>query len=111
MTKILSFALIVFAVVSVSAQTGSHVRRQYRKAGVVRVGPTTTYLKTGLTTEDVFRLLGKPANTSERLEDGLVVTTCEFQRGADRVLVAEFVSGALVNYRIEARAQIAKAIR
>lgn len=78
---------------------------------MVRVGPTTTYLKEGLTTEEVLRLLGEPANISEHIEDGLVVTTYEFPRGAERVLVAQFVSGALVSYRIETRAEIAQAIR
>ena len=112
MTKILGFLIVMtFAVVSVSAQTSSHFKQHYRKAGVVRVGPTTTYLKEGLTTEEVLRLLGEPANISERIEDGLVVTTYEFPRGAERVLVAQFVSGALVTYRVETRAQIARAIR
>jgi hypothetical protein len=36
------------------------------KPGVVQVGPRTTYLKEGLTTEEVVRLLGKPSAISER---------------------------------------------
>ena len=112
MTKILGFLMaMVFSVVGVSAQTSSHSKQHYRKASVVRVGPTTTFLKKGLTTEEVLRLLGEPANISERIEDGLVVTTYEFPRGAERVLVAQFVSDALVSYRIETRAEVAQATR
>ncbi|MDQ2977103.1 MAG: hypothetical protein M3R69_17040, partial [Acidobacteriota bacterium] len=48
-------------------------------------------LQIELTTEEVLRLLGEPANISERIEDDLVVTTYEFPRGAERVLVAQFV--------------------
>jgi hypothetical protein len=111
-TKILGFLIVMaFAVISISAQTSSHLKQHYRKAGVVRVGPTTTFLKKGLTTEEVLRLLGEPANISERIEDGLVVTTYEFPRGAERVLVAQFVSDTLVTYRIETRAEVAQAIR
>ena len=51
---------IVFAVVNVSAQGSSSRRRVVRKVGVVRVGPSTTYLKQGLSTEEVVRLLGEP---------------------------------------------------
>jgi hypothetical protein len=71
------------------------------KPGVVRVGPRTTYLKEGLTTDEVVRLLGKPASISERSENGVVLTTYEFQRGEGRVIIAEFVAGVLVRYRTE----------
>ena len=77
-----------------------------RKPGFVRVGPSTTYLKEGLRTEEVFRLLGKPLSVSERMEQGFVVTTYEFARGAGRILVAEFVNDALVRSRIETREKI-----
>jgi hypothetical protein len=73
------------------------------KPGVVRVGPRTTYLKEGLRTDEVVRLLGKPASISERSENGVVVTTFEFQRGEGRVIIAEFVSGVLVRSRTETR--------
>lgn len=71
------------------------------KPGVVRVGPRTTYLREGLTTDEVLRLLGKPASISERSENGVVVTTYEFQRGEGRVIIAEFVGGVLVRSRTE----------
>jgi hypothetical protein len=71
------------------------------KPGVVQVGPRTTFLKEGLRTEEVFRLLGKPANVFERNENGVIVTTCEFERGDGRTLIAEFVNGVLVKSRQE----------
>jgi len=115
MRNILVFLVVVIcAVIPISAQTeldlkqyfeGRHVtlRSDFRKPGVIRVGPPTTYLKEGLRTEEVLRLLGKPVATSERVEQGLVVTTYEFLRGGSRILVADFVSDALVRSRIETR--------
>jgi hypothetical protein len=81
------------------------------KPGVVQVGPRTTYLKQGLTTDEVVRLLGKPAAISERTDDGIVVTIYEFARSEDRVLVAEFEKGALVRSAMHTRAQVATADR
>ena len=71
--------------------------------GVVRVGPRTTYLKEGLRTDEVVRLLGKPISISERTENDIVVTTYEFQRSEGHILIAEFVSGVLVRSRTEMR--------
>jgi hypothetical protein len=73
------------------------------KPGVVRVGPRTTYLKEGLSSEEVVRLLGKPVSISERNDKGVVVTTYEFQRGEGRMLIAEFENGLLVRSRTESR--------
>jgi hypothetical protein len=73
------------------------------KPGVVKVGPRTTYLKEGLRTDEVVRLLGKPSSTSERKENDVVVKIYEFQRGEHQVLVAEFVSDSLVRYHTETR--------
>ena len=75
------------------------------KPGVVQVGPRTTYLKEGLRTEEVVRLLGKPASISERSENDIVITTYEFHRGEGRMLIAEFVSDILVSSRLEARVE------
>jgi hypothetical protein len=71
------------------------------KPGVVRVGPPTTYLKEGLSTEEVVRLLGQPSAISERRENAVVVTIYEFPRSEGRVLIAEFVKNALVSSRLE----------
>lgn len=73
------------------------------KPGVVKVGPRTTYLKEGLRTDEVVRLLGKPTSTSERTESDLVITTFEFKRAEGRFLMAEFVSGVLVRSWTEIR--------
>jgi hypothetical protein len=75
------------------------------KPGVVQVGPRTTYLKEGLRTDEVVRLLGKPARVSERSENNVVITTYEFHRGEGRILIAEFVSDILVRSRLEARVE------
>jgi hypothetical protein len=79
-------------------QTGGFVRH-----GVVHLGPRTTYLKAGLKTEEVFRLLGAPSSVSERTSKGTVMVTYEFARGEGRVVVAEFVDDQLVRSRTEVR--------
>jgi hypothetical protein len=99
---------LLIAVVNVSAQTSrvhKNVRRVHQ-ASAIRIGPPTTYLKEGLTSEEVVRILGNPITVSQRDERGIVIKTYEFQRGANRVLVAEFVNGALVSSKTETRAQL-----
>ena len=96
---------LAIAVVNISAQTTrvhKNVRRVYQ-ATAIRIGPPTTYLKEGLSSDEVVRILGNPITVSERDERGIVIRTYEFQRGANRVLVAEFVKGALVSSRTETR--------
>jgi outer membrane protein assembly factor BamE (lipoprotein component of BamABCDE complex) len=92
-----------------------HTAYSYRgedfKPGVVQVGPRTTYLKEGLTTDEVVRLLGKPVTIAERTDDDVAVTIYEFTRSEDRVLVAEFVKGKLVRSTTETRKQVAQANR
>lgn len=73
------------------------------KPGVVKVGPRTTYLKEGLRTDEVVRLLGKPTSTSEITENDVVVVTYEFKRAEGHFLMAAFVSGALVRSWTEIR--------
>ena len=112
MLKILVIGIaILIAVANGSAQTSNSKRYVSHKAGVVRVGPTTTYLKEGLSTEQVIRLLGTPSAISERTENDLIVTTYQFPRGEGRVLIAEFVSDALIDSRIETRVQVAQSVR
>ena len=108
-------SLILCAGFSAAAQTGGDGRARRASYGservapagprVVRVGPRTTYLKEGLSTEDVVRMLGRPAEVSERDEDGARVVTYVYPRGEGRVLVAEFVAGRLVRSRVESRAE------
>ncbi len=81
-----------------SLQTGGAVRH-----GVVRFGPRSTYLKEGLSRQEVLRLLGQPSNVLERNEGDAVVMRYEFDRSEGRVIVAEFVSDALVRSRTETK--------
>ncbi len=112
MLKILVIGVaILIAVANGSAQTSGGKRYVSHKAGVVRVGPTTTYLKVGLSTAEVVRLLGEPSAITERIEKNLLVTTYEFPRAEGRVLIAEFVSDALIDSRIGTRVQVAQAAR
>lgn len=94
---------LLIAVVNVSAQTSRTQKgvRRVHQANAIRVGPPTTYLKEGLTAEQVLRILGEPISFSERDEGGVTIETYEFQRGANRILVADFVKGMLVNSRTE----------
>lgn len=95
---------LLIAVVNVSAQTSGHKSvKRVHQASAIRIGPPTTYLKEGLTSEEVVRILGNPLTVSERDELGIVIETYEFKRGAKRVLIAEFVRGSLVSSRTENR--------
>lgn len=106
-TLIIATAILI-AAVNVSAQPAAAARRQTsRKTGVVRVGPSVTYLKEGFTVEEVLRLLGQPANVSKHQSGNEMVTTYEFPRGKNRFLIAEFVNGSLVSSRTETRDQLA----
>lgn len=114
MIKILIFVVVIMsAAVTVSAQNQRNLKRDAGRqvtkgrvtSGVVQLGPRTTYLKEGLSTEDVLRVLGSPAAVSERNENEVIVKTYEFTRSEGRVLVAEFVGGALVRSRTETRVQ------
>jgi hypothetical protein len=73
-----------------------------RAPGVLRVGPSSTYLKKGLSTGAVLRFLGRPASVSERHEGVLQLATYVFKRGEGRILVAEFENGVLVRSYAEA---------
>ena len=103
-TMVIVIALLI-AVVNVSAQTVRTQKsgRRVHQTTAIRISPPTTYLKEGLTAEQVLRVLGEPIEVSERDEQGVTIKTLHFQRGANRVLVAEFVNGALVSSRTESR--------
>lgn len=68
---------------------------------VIRLGPTTTYLKNGLSTDEVLRLLGKPSTISERQETGRLLSIYTYERSEGRVFIAEFENGLLVSSRTE----------
>ncbi len=102
-TMVIIIALLI-AVVNVSAQTSrtSKSGKRVHQTSAIRIGPPTTYLKNGLAIEQVIRVLGEPINVSERDEQGKTIKTLQFQRGANRILIAEFVNDALVSSRTEA---------
>jgi len=87
-----------------SKQAAGFVRNR-----VVHLGPRTTYLKQGLSTEQVRKLLGEPSSVVERSEGGKLVSTYEFPRGDGRVLITEFAGDALVESRTETRSAAALA--
>jgi hypothetical protein len=70
---------------------------------VLRLGPSATYLRNGLSLNEVVRLLGKPTSISERRDGELRLTTCMFPRSEGRILVAEFENGVLTGSRTEIR--------
>ena len=102
MSRIVTVLLIaIFSAVSISAQ-GARVRadKNSKPHGVIEVGQRSTYLKEGLSTEDVRRLLGEPSSVGERTVNGKIVVSYEFSRGAGRTLIAEFVDNVLVHTQV-----------
>ena len=95
---------IMIAFVNVSGQNPGITKRYVsRKAGVVRVGPSTTYLKAGLSLEEVLSLLGEPIAVFDRHSGNQFATTYQFPRDQNRLLIAEFVNGTLISYTIQTR--------
>ena len=76
-------------------------RAVVRDGRVLQLGPSTTFLKNGLTVEEVVRLLGKPVARAEREDGGTRLSTYTFTRSEGRILVAEFENDVLVNSRTE----------
>jgi hypothetical protein len=77
-----------------------------RASNVLRVGPSTTYLKHGLSIAEVVRFLGQPGSISERQEGDARLATYIFPRGERRFLVAEFKDGALIRSHVEVREEL-----
>ncbi|HKR00263.1 MAG TPA: hypothetical protein VJT09_06295 [Pyrinomonadaceae bacterium] len=113
-------SILTLSAVAVSAQTASKGEAAHRRQdavgdkrvsvikkdgrrtpGVLRVGPSTTYLKNGLKMEEVVRFLGRPASISERRDGDLLLATYTFARGQGRVIVAEFENGLLVSSHLD----------
>jgi hypothetical protein len=82
---------------------GSSDAAGYVRKGVVHVGPRGTYLKEGLSPEEVLSLLGAPTSIFETRRAGQSMLVYEFQRSGDRVLIAEFVNRNLISSRTETR--------
>ena len=106
MKKILVLSFVLLGGLQAAAQTGEKVTRKISTSPhIVRVGPSTTYLKEGLNTADVVKALGEPAEISERVENGTKIVTYVFERGEGRVLIAEFVNSRLIRSRVETRGE------
>jgi hypothetical protein len=84
------------------------VTARVKGAGVVHLGPPTTYLSAGLSTREVVRLLGQPSTISDGGGETPKVTTYEFARGSSHVLIARFVGGVLVGSHVEPRGQVVR---
>jgi hypothetical protein len=118
-------AAILISATAVSAQTKTKgdVRRsaerersvtslnrkdRSRASLVLKLGPSTTYIKNGLSYDEVVRFLGQPISASERQDGGIRLTTLTFARSQGRVLVAEFADGLLVNSRMESNESLSQ---
>ena len=78
---------------------------------VLQVGPRTTYLKEGLSIEDVVSFLGQPIVVSEQQEGNAHLTTCIFARSEERVMVVEFVNGLLARSRTTTREHLTQSAK
>lgn len=124
MKKFLSLiAIVLFSVVAVSAQTrvkgsfsdlqrsrraggvekraANHKAARFQEARAFRLRPSTLYLKNGLSTAEVLRLLGAPTSVSERQEGSARLATYIFRRSEGRTFIAEFENDVLINSRTE----------
>jgi hypothetical protein len=122
-------AIVLFSVVAVSAQTrakgstsdlqrshragaekrvANHNAAKFQDARAFRLRPSTIYLKNGLSTDEVLRLLGTPTSISERLEGNSHLATYIFHRSEGRIFVAEFENGVLINSRTEDQVEISR---
>jgi hypothetical protein len=111
--------IITLTVVGVSAQQAGDTatRSRDRKAShsvsgtpsrVVVVGPPTTFLKMGLSEEEVVTFLGDPESKAQAWHGGRSITTYSYDRGYGRVLRIEFKEGLLAGYRNETKAEDVK---
>lgn len=125
MKKVISlFAIVILSAIAGSAQTGqektkassndARIEKAQTRAGqkndprVLRVGPSTTYLRSGLTTDDVIRVLGKPESVSERMNGDTRVVLYTYARGEGRFLITEFEKDLLVRSYIDTPAEVAQ---
>lgn len=111
-------AIVLFSVVAVAAQTrvkgsfsdllrsrragvekraANHKAARFQDARAFRLRPSTIYLKNGLSTDEVLRLMGTPTSVSERQEGNAHLATYIFHRSEGRIFVANFENGVLIN--------------
>src|SRR5258708_7608517 len=77
------------------------------KPSVVLLGPSTTYLQVGLSTDDVVRLLGDPESITSKDKGGILVTTYVFKRSGGRFLVADFEDDVLIDSHMQPGGRLA----
>ncbi len=65
-------------------------------------GEGSSALKKGLTRAQVETIFGPPTETHDKTQDGLTVTTCNYQSATETVQ-ADFVNGILVRYTASSR--------
>ncbi|HWW82855.1 MAG TPA: hypothetical protein VNZ26_04585 [Vicinamibacterales bacterium] len=96
----------VMAALTEYVDFGSIVSASLAPSGVTRDEPPPTaditQLRKGLTRGDAERLFGRPAETSERRDGGLTVTTLVFVAGDQRIS-ADFVEDVLVRYTVSSK--------
>ena len=94
-----------------SASAGKQARKTTNQNDprVLKVGPSTTYLNKGLTTDDVVRALGKPETISERMNGDTRVVLYTYPRSEGQFLIAEFENGLLARSYIDTPAYVAQA--
>ncbi len=125
MKRVISlFAIIILSAIAGSAQTGqdksksssndARIEKAQTRSGqkndprVLRVGPSSTYLRSGLTPDDVVRVLGKPESVSERMNGDTRVILYTYARGEGRFLVTEFENDLLVRSYTDTPAEVAQ---
>jgi hypothetical protein len=96
----------VMAALTEYVDFGSLAPASLTPPGVTRDEPPPTaditQLRKGLTRGDAERLFGRPAETSERRDGGLAVTTLVFVAGDQRIS-ADFVEDVLVRYTVSSK--------
>jgi hypothetical protein len=110
MTSISAQTKVVSGDVDLSGSTYSNgnslkhgVERKDADLRVIKVGPPTTFLKNGLSIDEVTRLLGRPFFVSDHQEGNRLISTYIFRRGEDRFVVADFAKGILKRSSVKSR--------
>lgn len=104
------FAIIICAATFAGAQTKERAKKNHpekrTESCVLRLAPPTTYLANGLTLPEVEKFLGQPVSITEREEGGQKIIVQTYERGENRILIAEFIGGLLVRSHVEERQNI-----
>lgn len=106
---IILISLVVITACSTLAQSVYRVSKIKRVSpAVVRLGPSTTFLRNGLSRQEVAKLLGEPFSTVETMDGNAVVTTSVFHRSGDRILIAQFRDDVLIASRLQTSGVLAQ---